>query len=161
MAGKEAKHTASQYEAFISQIDVTGYPKEERFVKAYWRNMRILKAAVICLLVLIVLSVVFGLKCKAVIQATAVIGVLIYIWYRRRSSRQIRDLFLEECDPDRTFARYASLLSHAKDQSAWEMHFYNLASTLYYAGRIGDVKKTLLLMKNTVQRLWAVCIMRL
>lgn len=145
---KKQSTLTSQYEAFISQIDVTGYPEEDRFVKNYWRNVRILKEAAICLLVLIVLSVVFDFKCKAVIQAAAVIGVLIYIWYRRRSSRQIRDVLLEECDPGRTLARYVSLLSHAKEQSAWEMHFYNLASTLYYAGRIDDVKKTLSLMKK-------------
>lgn len=75
-------------------------------------------------------------------------NIYIYIWYRTKSSKRFRDILLEECDPDRALAMYTNLISYAKRQRNWELHFYNLANILYYAGRSDDVKKVQALLKK-------------
>lgn len=128
-----------QYTDFSKLVNIPKSVQEEKKVKNYWLTVNILKLITIGALGFQIISTILDLKIKKYVFITAVVFVVIYIWYRSWFAKQFRNILLKDCDPVRGLALYGNLVSYTKRQSNWELHFYNLASLLYYAGRFDDV----------------------
>ncbi len=141
------KATTPQYQDFIQSVEISATPEEQKIIKRYYTTATILKVISICSLSLAVLFIiansfviVTGGSSKLRFHVFAYVPVIIYAIYRIYFSKKIKNILLQECDPNRLLSLYSVLLSYANKRN-WEVHFYNLAQNLYYAGRFEDAEK--------------------
>lgn len=141
------KATTPQYQDFIQSVEISATPEEQKIIKRYHTTAMILKVISICSLSLAVLFIIAnsfviitGGSSKLRFHILAYVPVIIYVIYRVSFSKKIENKLLRECDPNRFLSLYSMMLSYANKRN-WELHFYNLAINLYYAGRFEDAEK--------------------
>ncbi|MDE7250019.1 MAG: hypothetical protein K2N82_09055, partial [Lachnospiraceae bacterium] len=109
----------------------------------YYKSAMLLKIITVsaCVFALFMLLHGTGEALLATFVAYLIAGI--YILYRVRKRRQIRNVLINECNPQKMLSMYITLMSYGRRNTGWESHLYNIGSALFYAGRFDDVKKIL------------------
>lgn len=144
------KAATPQYQDFIQSVEITATPEEQKIIRRYYITAMVLRVISICSLLLVFfLITAHGFviitdsnKTKSHIYTYifAFVPAMVYGIYRASFSKKVQNVLLQECDPNRVLSLYSTLVSYAKNRN-WEIHFYNLAQNLYYAGRFEDAEK--------------------
>ena len=142
-----------QYQDIISNVKIEIGPEERRMADRYYRIAMTLKAVDFAVMVtmLIALGTYFGTGGHAgekILLASywaMFMTFLFYILNKKVFFRKIKSFLLTDCDPVRMLSCIMTLIAHSnrKKGSSWGLHFYNVSTCLYYAGRFEDVRKIL------------------
>lgn len=152
--GKQGeKRMTQQYQDILSNVNIEIGAEERRMADRYYRIAIMLKA--VDLVVLVVMLTALGAylrKGGCVIERILLVlywamfaTYFFYILNKRLYFRKIKSFLLTDCDPFRMLSCIMALLSHSnrKKSRSWGLHFYNVCTCLYYAGRFEDVRKIL------------------
>ncbi len=132
-----------QYSDIISMIDIDVQEEDKNFIAGYYKGAMLLKIITVsaCVFALFMLLHGTGEALLATFVAYLIAGI--YILYRGRRRRQIHNVLINECNPQKMLSMYITMVSYTRRKTGWEFHLYNIGSALFYAGRFDDVKKIL------------------
>lgn len=137
-----------QYKDLMAYINIESFPPERKAVSQYIRTVKLLKILAVIFLALELIAVILDSGIKNVAFVLMLLTIFIYLEFRTLSSKKIRGILLEECNPVKMLSFLGSLLNYSRRSRNWDEHFYNIAMALYYAGRFSDAEKILPLMKQ-------------
>lgn len=137
-----------QYEDFMASINIEIFPSEQNAVRQYIRKVNLLKALAIGCLMVELIAMFLNSGIKYFFYILTIILIISYGSYRTSSSKKIRGILLEECNPGKMMSFLGALLIHTHRNKNWDKHFYNIAMALFYGGRFSDVEKILPLLKK-------------
>lgn len=142
-----------QYQDILFHVNIEIRPEDRRMADRYYRIAMTLKA--LDIVVLVSFPIVFGLYLsrgssfyeKILLAPYWAMALLcfFYLLNKKFYFRKIRSFLLTDCAPDRMLSCIMALLAHSgrKKSRSWGLHFYNVCTCLYYAGRFEDVRKIL------------------
>lgn len=137
-----------QYKDIISTVDIQIQQADRQSANRYYKTASLLRSITGIFVIFTMVSLVFRLKTQDIACVLMMISFLLFIWYRKTNSAKIRNILLRDCDPVRMLSFHMTLISNSSRNKAWRLHFYNICSALYYAGRFDDAKKVLALFSK-------------
>lgn len=146
-----------QYKEMISLVDIDIREEDKKACKQYISIMYGIKAIyfIPCILLLFLIFLNFtgnSLLWERYGQLDSLIMLLLFfilfLYYsnKKRFGKKTRNILQKECDPKHMISWYGALTAYVKNEKGWGEHFYNIGCAFYYAGRIEDAKKIVLLM---------------
>ncbi|MBD5458074.1 MAG: hypothetical protein HDR27_05815 [Lachnospiraceae bacterium] len=142
-----------QYQDILSNASIEIGPEDQRRADRYYGIAMTLKAMDV--VVLMTFPIVFCMyfsrwnsfyeKIMWLPYWTMFLLCFFYLLNKRLYFRKIRSFLLMDCDPVRMLSCIMALISHSNRKKGrnWGLHFYNVCTCLYYAGRFEDVHRIL------------------
>lgn len=142
-----------QYQDIIASVNIEVRPEDRRYIDNYYKRAMFIKAVDLCFMIVMAVVSALGQWRSGVFffMAFLVALLLVYRQNKRSAFAKITDALLKDCDPERMLSCLMALLSHSRkskslrESSRWGIHFYNISTGLYYAGRFEEAERILAL----------------